>query len=41
MVLDGEALVKVPKDEKGKRPQDATLAEMDVLWNVAKAKERE
>jgi ATP diphosphatase len=25
---------------KGKRPQDATLAEMDALWDAAKAAEK-
>ena len=26
--------------DRGKTPQDATLAEMDALWNEAKAAER-
>jgi ATP diphosphatase len=26
--------------DKGKAPQDATLAEMDALWNAAKAAEK-
>ena len=27
--------------EQGRKPQDATLAEMDALWDAAKAAERE
>ena len=26
---------------RGKRPEDSTLAEMDALWDEAKARERE
>ena len=35
------AAIEHALEAKGKRPQDATLAEMDALWDAAKAAEKE